>query len=177
VRVDGKRPSEFPELYVPTRTFNPELQPSRPILMKVGAAAPRVVEEWTLTATDFNADRSRFTYAVVGSVTGPDGEGDSTRPFVSKSGRVAIDPADIHTWALNDSMDYHRAKRLVVRWNVARMFADTAVPPPDRGPGLAAAVTVAQGLRPGRHVLELSGGPDNALEAVRVFRPPLRPAD
>lgn len=173
VRIDGKRPSEFPELYQPTRTYSPELLPSRPLLLRVGAAAPRVAEEWTLVATDFSPDRVRFKYTLAGSVTGPDGEGESTRAFVSKSGRVTIDPADFHNWAINESMNYHKADRLVVRWNVVPLFANTAAPPPSRGREYETAVTVAQGLRPGPHILELTAGPDCPVEAVRVFRPPL----
>lgn len=173
VRVDGKRPSEFPELLQPTRTYNVEPPQPKPVLMRVGATAPRVVEEWTLTATDFTDGGRRFKYTVAGSVTGPDGGGDSAVPFVSKSGRVAIDPADFNSYALTETMTQYQQTRLVTRWTVARMFADVAGAPPARGPGIEAAVTVAQGLRPGRHVLELSGAADSQLEAVRVFRPPL----
>jgi hypothetical protein len=176
VRIDGRRPSEFPELYQPTRTYNVVPPEPKPVLLRVGATASRVVEEWTLTATDFSPDKKRFKYTVSGTVTGDDGAGDSTTPFVSKSGRVAIDPADFMPWSLALATAAPGADRLVVRWTVARMFTDTVAPPPARGPGLEAAVTVAQGLRPGRHVLELTGGPDSPLEAVRVYRPPLRPA-
>jgi hypothetical protein len=177
VRIDGKRPSEFPELRLATRTYNVEPPQPKPLLMRVGATVPRVVEEWTLTATDFTDQGRRFKYTVAGSVTGPDGSGDSAAPFVSTSGRVAIDPADFNSYALTETMTQHQHARLVMRWNVVPQSVDTAAPPPARGPGLDAAVTVAQGLRPGRHVLELTGGPDSQLEAVRVFRPPLRAAE
>jgi hypothetical protein len=176
VRIDGKRPSEFPELYLTTRAYNVVPADGKPVLLKVGAAAPKVVEEWTLTATKLSPDRPGFRYAVAGSVTGPDGEGESTRPFVSKSGRVAIEPGDFHTAVLAEALRFHRADSLTVRWNVVPLFADVAAPPPARGREFDAPVTVAQGLTPGTHVLELTGGPDCPIEAVRVFRPPLRPA-
>ncbi|HYH68914.1 MAG TPA: SGNH/GDSL hydrolase family protein [Urbifossiella sp.] len=177
VRIDGKRPSQYPELFLATRAYNVEPPEPKPILMRVGATAPPVVEEWTLTATDFTDEGRRFKYTVSGSVTGADGAGDSAVPFVSKSGRVAIEPPDFHPVTLARAAQQYKQSRLVVRWNVLPLFADTATPPPARGPGLEAAVTVAQGLRPGRHVLELTGGPDSQLEAVRVFRPPLRAAE
>jgi hypothetical protein len=173
VWIDGKRPSEFPELYQPTRTYYPARLMPQPLLARVGAKAPRVVEEWTLTATPQAADWSRFHYAVAGSVTGPDGEGVSDRPFVSKSGRVSIDPGDFASYAKSLLGSVHRPDRLEVRWNVVPLFANTAAPPPSRGREYEATVTVAQGLRPGPHVLELTAGPDCPLEAVRVFRPPL----
>ncbi|QDU22166.1 SGNH/GDSL hydrolase family protein [Urbifossiella limnaea] len=174
VRVDGKRPSEFPELLLATRTYNVEPPQPKPLLMRVGATAPRVVEEWTLTATDFTDGGRRFKYTVAGSVTGPDGGGDSAAPFVSKSGRVAIDPADFNAYALTETMTLHKQARLVTRWNVVPQSVDSAAAPPARGPGFEAAVTAVQGLRPGRHVLELTAGTDAALEAVRVYNPPLR---
>jgi hypothetical protein len=174
VRIDGKRPSELPELYLATRTYTVEPPHPTPLLLKTGAAAPRVLEEWTLTATDFSPDRTRFKFSVAGTATGPDGAGDSTRPFVSKSGRVTIDPSDFHPTLVGEVVRQHKAERVVVKWNVVPLFADEAAPPPSRGREFESAVTVAQGLRPGPHVLELTAGGDAPLDAVRVYRPPLR---
>lgn len=177
VRIDGKKPSAFPELYLPTRVYHPEPAHPTPLLLKTGATAPRVLEEWTLTATDFSPDRMKFKYAVAGGATGPDGAGVSDRPFVSKSGRLTIDPGDFHIGLLAKVVELHKTDRLVMKWNVVPLFADEAAPPPSRGREFESAVTVAQGLRPGPHVLELTAGPDCPLAAVRVHRPPLRPAE
>lgn len=174
VRIDGKRPSELPELYLATRTYNVEPPEPKPLLLKTGATAARLLEEWTLTATDFNPERTQFKFSITGSATGPDGTGHSTQPFVSKSGRVTIDPSDFHVPVIADAVRQHKAERVVLKWNVVPLFADEAAPPPSRGREFESAVTIAQGLRPGPHVLELTAGADAPLDAVRVYRPPLR---
>ncbi|MBN9517881.1 SGNH/GDSL hydrolase family protein [bacterium] len=177
VRIDGKRPSEFPELYLATRAHTTNPPRLRPPVLRVQAAAPRVVEEWTMQITDISRDRTAYKFRVAGSATGDDGAGESGKRFVSKSGRVVLDPDDFH---LAFPLSFHPDPNLTavtLKWNVVPLFADSAAAPPARGPGLEAAVTVAQGLRPGPHVLELTGGPDCPLEAVRVFRPPLWPTD
>ena len=177
VRIDGKRPSEFPELYLPTRVYTTDPPGLPPPVLRVPAAAPRALEEWTMQITDISGDRSKFKFRVSGSATGDDGEGEAGKRFVSKSGRVALDPADLHVaYPLSHHPD-PKLSAVTLKWNVVPLFADQAAPPQSRGPGLEAAVTVAQGLRPGTHVLELTGDPDGPLEAVRVFRPPLRPAE
>lgn len=177
VTIDGKRPSEFPELYLATRVHTTSPPRLPPPVLRVPAAAPRVVEEWTMQITDISRDRAAYKFRVFGSVTGDDGAGEAGKRFVSKSGRVALDPGDFYlTFPLLLHADPNLTA-VTLKWNVVPLFADAAAAPPARGPGLEAAVTVAQGLRPGSHVLELTGGPDSALEAVRVFRPPLRPTE
>jgi hypothetical protein len=47
-------------------------------------------ETWTLTETHASDDKVHVRFHVAGSKTGPDGEGESDRDFVSKSGRVTI---------------------------------------------------------------------------------------
>ena len=44
-------------------------------------------QTWTIRMTSDVGD-----YRLVGSVTGPDGEGNLARPFLSKSGQIGIDP-------------------------------------------------------------------------------------
>jgi hypothetical protein len=177
VKIDGKRPSEFPELYLATRVHTTSPPRLLPPVLRVQSAAPRVVEEWMMHVSDISRDRTAYKFRVSGSATGDDGGGESGKRFVSKSGRVVLDPGDFH---VAYPLSYHGDPNLsavTLKWNVVPLFADSAATPPARGPGLEAAVTVAQGLRPGSHVLELTGGPDCPLEAVRVFRPPLRPTD
>ncbi len=177
VRIDGKRPSEFPELYLATRVHTTDPPRLLPPVLRVQTAAPRVVEEWTMQITDISRDRTAYKFRVSGSATGDDGAGESGKRFVSKSGRVVLDPGDFH---VAHPLSYHadpNVRAVTLKWNVVPLFADSAAVPPARGPGLEAAVTVAQGLRPGLHVLELTSGPDCPLETVRVFRPPLRPTE
>ena len=60
-----------------------------------------------------------------------------------------------------------------VHWRVVPHFADTVAPTATVDPSVETVVTVAQGLAGRRHTLEISGGPDTPITAVRVYRPPL----
>ena len=146
-----------------------------PALLRVPAVKPRIVETWTMTITNIAAEGNQFKFKVKGSITGEDGEGESGKRFVSKSGRVAIDPDDIlMTLAKKWSWSRDRNGAAVeLRWNVVPMFADEFVVPAAKNPFGDTVVIAAQGLSNGKHTLEITGGPDTALAAIRVHRPPL----
>lgn len=175
VRIDGRKPSEFPELYGRTRTT---AYPGSiwPCLLNVTGEKPPVAEEWTLTLTEVAPDLKDFRFRLEGSVTGPDGEGSGAERFVSRSGRVVIDPAD---WNFGYAIKVF-GKRIDVgfqiRWKVVPRFVDEFASAGVSDPAVESAVTLAQGLPKGRHRLELSGGgPHVPLRALRVYRPPLDP--
>jgi len=96
VRIDGKKPSEFPELYVPSRIEMIAPQGSIPAVLRIRAEKPQVVEDWKIVVTEISPDFQRYKIRVSGSVTGEDGEGEAGKRFVSKSGRVLIDPDDFN---------------------------------------------------------------------------------
>ena len=48
-----------------------------------------VIEKWTINITECDAEKKVLKFALNGSATGPDGEGDASKRFVSDSGRVA----------------------------------------------------------------------------------------
>ena len=58
-----------------------------------------LLEEWTREARKDAANEKLFTLTLSGSKTGPDGEGRSDAKFVSKSGRVVIEPEDTAVWS------------------------------------------------------------------------------
>ncbi len=155
VLIDGKSPAEFPECIGFTRT---SLSQSYwgPALLRVSSTKPRVLEDWTLkvVGVDEKAEHIRFT--VTGSVTGPDGEGDSAERFESKSGRVVIEPGD--WWIKNIQTMTKKAipPGFEVKWKAVLL-------------GDEAAGTVAQGLPNGKHTLELVGA--EGVQAVRVYKP------
>jgi hypothetical protein len=173
VRIDGKRPSEFPELYTLTRTTS---YPGSgwPCLLRVTSQNPLQLEEWTLTLSDVSPDLKQFRFHLSGSKTGPDGGGTSTERFVSPSGRVVIDPAD---WNLEHAVQIF-GKRVgdgfQVKWTVVPQFTDTFVSPGIQDPAMETRVTLAQGLPNGHHVMEIRAGRDLPIQALRVYEPPLR---
>jgi hypothetical protein len=94
VRIDGRQPSEFPELYGFTRAVT---QPEGkwlvkwPVIAPIGSQTKLAVEDWTLAVAKDAANDTLFTFRLAGSQTGADGEGRSDTRFVSRSGRVVIE--------------------------------------------------------------------------------------
>jgi hypothetical protein len=175
VLVDGRPPSEFPELCVfsrPSGTANI----GWPAIMRVGSDAPLVVETWTARITEINDAADEFAFEVFGSKTGPDGAGRSGERFVSDSGRVVIEPDD---WCL--AYDRRVSGKptpagFESTWRVVPMFVDLYEPREVEDPSREYATTLAQGLPNERHTLELIAEDGRAapIRAIRVFRPPVR---
>jgi hypothetical protein len=170
VRVDGKPPSAMPELYGFTRVSAFPMS-DWPVLLRVSAVAPLVAEDWSLKIDQASPDSKLCHFILRGSITGEDGDGSSTNRFVSKSGRVVIEPDD---WNLAYSVAVFKRplpENHTVTWRAIFRGADTAKPPA-ASPGTEACVTLAQGLSPGRHVLELRGaGWAEQIQAVRFYCP------
>jgi hypothetical protein len=174
VRIDGQRPSERPELYHitrPTDTFSVDW----PGVNHIGAEKPLLVEDWTLKILEVNADESRLRFEVTGTRTGPDGSGVSTERFVSKSGRVVIEPED-WTFARSFALVHQPTPPgFEMTWRVLPMFVDVyrAAPVEDRTRELA--TTLAVGLAGTKHKLELiARGPNPPMiRTIRIYRPPL----
>jgi hypothetical protein len=172
VRIDGHKPSAHPELYTFTRA-SPYPGSKWPTLLRVSSEKPLVVEDWTLTVNEISPDHKLVRFSVAGSQTGPDGEGTSAERFVSRSGRVVIEPSD---WNLDYGLQVFKrpvAPGFKITWQVAAHFADEFISPGVKDAGVETVVTLAQGLKNGPHTLEISGGKRTPIAAVRVYRPPL----
>lgn len=174
VRIDGKKPSQIPELYLitrPTDTFAVDW----PAVNRVTAGKPLLAEDWTLRVLETNADDSRWRFEVIGSQTGPDGEGMSTERFVSKSSRAIIDPGE---WGVKRAFDLKHVLTPVsfeVHWKVRPMFMDVYCALRVADPSREYARTLASGLQNGKHTLELISREktDPPIQMIRVYRPPL----
>ncbi len=159
VLIDGKPASEHPELVAfsrPSENFAVDV----PAVGRVDGAH-LVVEDWTATLTDISADVSHWKFRVKGSVTGDDGEGESGKPFVSRSGRVRIDPKDWYVHEAFNISHKHPPEGFQVRWRAELRGADS-VP-------VGTTVTVANGLANGSHAVELVGDLNGAT--VAAYRP------
>ncbi len=174
VRIDGKSPADFPELYATTRTTSYP-RSGWPCLLKTGWEKPRIAETWTLTITDITPDLKTFHYTLEGSKTGPDGEGTSSERFVSKSGRVTIDPDD---WNFQYALGVFKKPieaPFKITWDIKPLYVESFTSPGVSDPAIETVVTLAQGLNGKAHTLEITGGPDVPIAALRVYRPPLQP--
>lgn len=183
VRIDGRKPSEFPELYSITRPNgqlaadwieSPDTGKDWPwevgAIMRVRSQAKLQVEDWTVTITNFRSGTD-FDFTVAGSVTGEDGSGSyADNPFVSRSGRVVIDQAD---WWLASLKNVSITNGFEITWSVVPHFVDTYVPRQNPDPTLEQTTTLAQGLTNGRHRLELisSDGRPLPIKGIRVYHP------
>jgi hypothetical protein len=179
ITIDGRKPSEFPELYGFTRalTTPPGKWPVKwPVVAPITVEKPLVVEEWTMEVKRIDpANEKLLAFRVSGSKTGADGEGRSDARFVSNSGRLVIAPEDWNaTYALALNGIKPVPDEFTVKWSVVPYFVDEFVSPGVKDPAVETAVTLAQGLANTRHTLEITGAPETPITALRVYRPPLQ---
>lgn len=175
VLIDGKLPSQLPELYHLTRSSD-SFGVDMPALLRVESKAPLQLESWSLIIREATPQMDRFEFDLYGSKTGFDGKGVSTQPFVSQSGRIAIAPND---WWLDDAYQFTKKpvpEGFQIRWRVEPMFADVYTPPSIVETSREVTTTLAQNLSNSRHVLELISHQDQPVpfDAIRVYRPPVR---
>ena len=174
VLIDGKSPSAIPELYGVTRV-SPWPATSWPLILRTTAQKPLQLEDWTVSFHNASEDGKSFAFDVVGSKTGPDGGGRNDVPFVSNSGRVAIEPDDWNLAYCKAVFKSAIPPDLKATWSVVPHFEDEPTFPTAGDPSLEPVVTVAQGLTNGPHrlVLEREPGASAQLKAIRVYRPAL----
>lgn len=175
VLIDGKRPSEFPESYAFTRvTHYPQIsRPSAkwPTMLRVQVGKPLLVEDWALTLVELSPDHKQVKFKLHGSRTGADGAGVSTERFVSNSGRIIIEPGD---WNLEYCLQVLKdpvTPGFKIEWKVVPLFADEFRPQINQDRAIESVVTLAQGLKNGKHKLEITGGQKTPIAAIRVYRP------
>jgi len=172
VLVDGRRPSEHPECHTFTRpSGTPKI--GWPAIKKITWRKPPLLESWEATCRDFNEDHTEFTFSVTGSKTGFDGTGNASEPFVSDSGRIAIEPED---WVFE--YDRRVGKQdapdgFKVRWRVALLGCDTYRAPKLDEPAREYPTVLASNLENTEHTLELVADSDLPLsvKAIVVHRP------
>ncbi len=178
VLIDGRKPSTIPGLTIHGRT-TPWPKVWFPTIMKIGFDAVPIAEEWSARLFDNSDDMKSFKFEVTGSVTGPDGIGSNKERFVSKSGRVVIDPAD---WFVTFPRSYSKTPmpaNFTVKWKTTQRSVDQLNLTPAKDAAVETTVCLASGLSNGQHQLELvaAAGTVPALAALRVYRPALAGGD
>ncbi|HEV7301689.1 MAG TPA: hypothetical protein VGN72_20290 [Tepidisphaeraceae bacterium] len=169
VLIDGRKPSSYPECY---RFSRPSPQPWSPLFIKrIDRETPLIPERWTYTVTTVESDSKSWSFRVDGSVTGPDGIGESGKPFKSNSGRVRIDPADYFR-----GFNAPLPEGFTITWSALPMFVDQYAPFSDGEAAAGQITTLVQGLPNGKHVLTLTAAAANddkvpPIAALRIYRP------
>jgi hypothetical protein len=172
VRVDGKKPSEFPELYAFTRPTSLVKPHEWPVVARVAADAMPVVEQWRAEVLSVDTEEPEVRFRVIGSVTGEDGEGTSRADFVSRSGRVKIEAID---WAIYERRQKSYAPGMAFYWDCVPLHVDVYQAATDLDDLRESSVTLFQGLPNGKHRLELTvegGAVPPPVSVIRIHRPP-----
>jgi hypothetical protein len=171
IYIDGKPVSSHPGLYTITR---PSMSPEFwfPAIMRIGYRKPLVEETWTLHVDRANTDSTVFYFSVKGSKTGFDGSGNTAEPFVSKSGRVVIDPSDYMFFKVKAPVP----PGFEVHWSVLPLYLEVYRTPVITDRTKVEKTTVVQGLENGLHTLEIIPNGDGPVpvEAIEIHRPPLQ---
>jgi hypothetical protein len=190
VLIDGKPLSEWNLLNGP----RPSPRGNVPWIMMTYYAGENMLEEdWELKFTHLSGDKQKFRFTLTGSKTGPDGEGDNSKLFVSNSKRITIKPFAYDDF-LPNFKDPDKTKTelepvtedLAFTWSVKKMFKDEVCGIPTRKGEQHKPyydhpyryVTVADGLPRGEHELTLIPAYSErkeyfSIDAVEVHCPPL----
>ncbi|MFN7998549.1 MAG: hypothetical protein U0Q18_33310 [Bryobacteraceae bacterium] len=198
VRIDGRAPSTINELWAfttPSAAFGADWQPA---VRRVTHRQPLIPETWRIVISKLNANASHFAFAVYGSKTGFDGQGQfdgakykygqwgdlldykGSAPypdvFVSNSGRVVIDHRDFKiSWAQSYSKK-PCPEGFEATWEAVPLFTETLAAPADSDGSKVHMVTLAKGLAKGPHTVEIVPNGDGAIavESLVVHEPALQ---
>jgi hypothetical protein len=179
VLIDGNAPSHL-NLFHGERPVGKDRRAAVPMVPQRYHTGPDMIaERWELTFTEF-VRPGKCKFSLRGSVTGEDGQGDTTENFVSKSGRILLDANDwryIPTYVPNTPGQPKQPSMIL---QIARDYVDQVSCLSDPG-GHAQTdipyqyVTIADGLSPGEHELTLipSDTGSFSIQTVEVHNPPL----
>lgn len=147
-----------------------------PAIRQISHARPLISEDWKLQIYEISPDSTVFKYRVTGSVTGADGEGISSMPFTSRSGRVVIKPDDIMFSRIRKTFKVATPNGFEVKWSAVPMYQPvyTAILGTDKSREYQ--TTVLQGISNGPHTLEILpiGDGPVPIASFEVFEPPLK---
>jgi hypothetical protein len=149
VLLDGQPMDDMKALWKNTRSSLGPAGIWMPAINHISFEKTPVKERWTLTCLpDSTPDGKRIHFKVQGTVTGEDGEGWSTERFVSRSGRVVIEPSD---WQIGWILEYKKATLPTgfrVNWDSYPLFTSTYHPAPSES-----RTVLVQGCANGPHTL------------------------
>ena len=180
VLIDGKAPSQL-NLYHGLRPFQRTGAMTIPASVVQYFTGPNMqAETWELAYKDISPDGKKFRFSLRGSLTGEDGEGTNTEEFVSKSGRITIEPNDwLGAWHYPPE-NVAKLPAPVAVWQIVPDFRDQVKcgPVPKDWPqnqSYRQYVTVADGLPPGEHELTVipDGKASFSIQGVDAYNPPM----
>jgi hypothetical protein len=174
ILIDGKSPSAFASAYAITRTNKNPIS-GRPLLNRINVGINPVVEDWTLNVTNISEDGKTFKFSLLGSVSGPDGEGSHEKFFTSNSGRISFDPKE---FTFEGAVAWYKKtfpREVKVSFQTCLMGMDTWSPAPSPEKGAVNNCTLIQVIDNKEHLLEIIPNGDGSVPVyeIIVHRPPL----
>src|SRR5271170_2617303 len=94
VKIDERSPKDIDGCYQVTRSSPLSSVPDLPALRRITLLHDHTAEDWTATITNITLDQKSAAFTVRASATGDEGDGNSSRNYVSKSGQLSIDRED-----------------------------------------------------------------------------------
>ncbi len=184
IRVDGKKPSEFPEAYNHTRPNDNGKggwiwSVGAPV--RIGRETPWVNETFTLTFDSLNYEDRYLTFHVEGSDCGYEGKGNNHEDYISNSGRVVIEanevndsiPGDWHVFRNYDVLEFQIEKGYQTKWKTYLMGMDTFVPESVEDESIENSTTLIKGIPNAKHTLKLISTGDEVpdIRYIKIYRP------
>jgi hypothetical protein len=175
VAIDGRSPKEIDGCFQVTRASSIGTVPDWPALRRISLRHDQIPEAWTATLTKISSDQKSFEFTVSGSITGDQGNGDSSHDFVSKSGELGIEAQDWMVESAFEKTHIPLQAPFEVYWSVNDV-CDGKPEVIDRGDGTTQyRYVLGNGLSNKIHTVTLSS-PTNDLADITEFRayePPL----
>lgn len=167
VLLDGEPMAGRRELWAVTRPSNAPMV-WWPAINQVRCEKPALTEDWTLTCLhDSTPDGKKIHFRLVGSKTGPDGEGFSDAEFVSTSGRAVFSPVD---FSIAEGVGYSKTtlpEGFQVTWQTYPLFTEKYEPQP-----AGTETVLVQNCANAAHKLTLKGSAEKlGIAAFRVYAP------
>jgi hypothetical protein len=176
VTIDKRPPKDIDGCYQVTRSSPLKSVPDLPALRRITLLHDHTAEDWAATITNITPDQKFVEFTVRASATGDQGNGSSSRKFLSKSGQLSIDGED---WMFEWGYALKHVPLQVpteVHWSVRNICSGNPEVI-DRGDGTTEyRYVLGAGLLNGNHTAELTLPPNDLANAVefRAYKPPLQ---
>jgi hypothetical protein len=173
--ADGVSAQDIDGCYQVSRTTPTPTAHDWPAIRRITLQHDHTAEDWTATLNHISADQESADFSVRGSVSGEQGDGNSSKDFVAESGKLRIEGQD---WMLGPAFELTHipiTPPLVVRWSVDYVCGD--IPEViDLGNGTTQyRYVLATGLANASHTVKISLPLTGlGVTEIRAYRPPLQ---
>jgi len=175
ILVDGQAPSQIAATYAVSRT---SIAPGVwwPAVDRVILGKDPVADQYTMAFHHVTPDGRSYQFDLRGKTTGEEGSGKSGEDFVSKSGRIRINAADLGVEAVKSVLQKNLPPHFEIQWKVYSIGKDVWQSSAAPANGEVDQSTVIQLRESGKHLLEVIPNADGpiGINSIRVYNPSAR---